>query len=90
MVGENDQRILAALSFASSSFELFFSFDRPDDNFRRGDPTMKPDLLGTTRATEGWKTGPIEEVRKELDGGDVGDFIAYRKKDGDVVLEILE
>ena len=40
--------------------------------------------------TQGWKISLVKEVREELDGGDVGDFIAYRKKNDDIVLEILE
>ena len=48
------------------------------------------ELLGTTRVTDEWKISLIKEVRKEIDGGDVVDFIPYRKKDGNIGLEILE
>ena len=51
---------------------------------------MSGELLGTTKVTEGWKISLIKEVRKELEGGEVGDHIAYRKKDGDIVIEVLE
>ncbi|KXB06047.1 hypothetical protein AKJ52_02640 [candidate division MSBL1 archaeon SCGC-AAA382C18] len=51
---------------------------------------MGSKLLGTTKVTEGWKISLIKEVRKELNGGDVGDYIAYREKDGDIVIEVLD
>lgn len=51
---------------------------------------MADKLLGTTKVTEGWKISLIKEVRKELKGGNVGDHIVYRKKDGDIVLELLK
>lgn len=51
---------------------------------------LSGELLGTTKVTEGWKISLIKEVREELEGGDVGDHIVYRKRDGDIVLELLE